>query len=35
MSDRIYVMHEGKITAEINRKDANQENIMLAASGEV
>jgi ribose transport system ATP-binding protein len=35
MSDRIYVMHEGKITAEIDRKDANQENIMLAASGEV
>ncbi|MCM0650830.1 sugar ABC transporter ATP-binding protein [Clostridium swellfunianum] len=34
MSDRIYVMHEGKITAEIARKDANQENIMLAASGE-
>lgn len=35
MSDRVYVMHEGEITAEINRKDANQENIMRAASGEV
>lgn len=35
MSDRVYVMHEGEITAEINRKDANQENIMCAASGEV
>jgi ribose transport system ATP-binding protein len=35
MSDRIYVMHEGKITAELDRKDANQENIMRSASGGV
>lgn len=33
MSDRIIVMHEGKITGEFNRKEANQENIMKAASG--
>lgn len=35
MSDRIIVMHEGKVTKELLRKDANQENIMLAASGGV
>lgn len=28
MCDRIYVMCEGKITGEILKKDANQENIM-------
>lgn len=33
MSDRIIVMHEGNITGEFNRKEANQENIMKAASG--
>ncbi|QCX34834.1 sugar ABC transporter ATP-binding protein [Caloramator sp. E03] len=33
MSDRIYVMHEGRITAEIDRAHATQENIMLAATG--
>ncbi|MEG1255609.1 sugar ABC transporter ATP-binding protein [Clostridium sp.] len=33
MSDRIYVMHEGKLTAEISHDDANQENIMQAATG--
>lgn len=33
MSDRIIVMHEGKVTKELLRKDANQENIMIAASG--
>lgn len=35
MSDRILVMHEGKITAEFNRKDATQEKIMAAAVGKV
>jgi len=35
MSDRIIVMHEGKVTKEIKREDATQENIMLAASGGV
>ncbi len=33
MSDRIVVMHEGDMTAVINREDATQENIMAAASG--
>lgn len=35
MSDRIIVMHEGKVIKEIKREDATQENIMLAASGGV
>lgn len=35
MSDRIIVMHEGKITAEIERNAANQENVMMAATGGV
>ena len=30
MSDRIYVMNEGKIVAEMPRKDASQESIMGA-----
>jgi ribose transport system ATP-binding protein len=33
MSDRIMVMHEGTITAVMNRGEANQENIMYAAVG--
>ncbi|WAA12542.1 sugar ABC transporter ATP-binding protein [Fervidibacillus halotolerans] len=33
MSDRIMVIHEGKITAILNRKEATQENIMVAATG--
>ncbi|MCG0276300.1 MAG: sugar ABC transporter ATP-binding protein [Thermosediminibacteraceae bacterium] len=33
MSDRILVMHEGRITGELYRKDANQENIMRYAMG--
>ncbi|MEF2072199.1 sugar ABC transporter ATP-binding protein [Consotaella aegiceratis] len=32
MSDRIIVMHEGRITAEMTRDEATQENIMFAAS---
>lgn len=35
MSDRILVMHEGKITGEFSRKAATQETIMAAATGEV
>ncbi|MBE6047583.1 MAG: sugar ABC transporter ATP-binding protein [Clostridium sp.] len=36
MSDRIYVMSEGRIAGELNRKDATQEEIMrLAISGGV
>jgi len=33
MSDYIVVMHEGKVTGEFKRNEANQENIMKAASG--
>ncbi|NBJ70304.1 MULTISPECIES: sugar ABC transporter ATP-binding protein [Clostridia] len=33
VSDRIMVMHEGKITAFIDREQANQETIMTAATG--
>ncbi len=34
MSDRILVMHEGKITGEFSRDDADQERIMAAAIGQ-
>lgn len=33
MSDRILVMHEGKLTAELDWKDANQERVMQYATG--
>lgn len=33
ISDRIFVMHEGEMKAEINIEEANQENIMHAATG--
>ncbi|WP_017728870.1 sugar ABC transporter ATP-binding protein [Halalkalibacterium ligniniphilum] len=33
MSDRIMVVHEGRVTAIINREDADQEGIMQAATG--
>lgn len=32
MADRIYVMCEGKITGELDRKEANQESIMMLAT---
>ena len=32
MSDRILVLHEGKITGELERKDFTQETIMGFAS---
>ena len=34
-SDRILVIHEGRITAELSRDDATEETIMLAATGHV
>jgi ribose transport system ATP-binding protein len=34
MSDRILVMHRGKITAEFTRDEATQEKIIHAAMGE-
>jgi inositol transport system ATP-binding protein len=33
MSDRIIVMHEGKITGELSREEANQDTIMNFATG--
>lgn len=33
LSDRILVMHEGKITGELSKDEANQENIMKLAVG--
>lgn len=33
MSDRILVMHEGKISGEFTQEEANQEKIMLSATG--
>ena len=35
MSDRILVLHEGRITAEIPRERASQERVMFAATGQV
>jgi ABC-type sugar transport system ATPase subunit len=33
MADRIYVMYEGEITGEVDRKDFTQEKIMYHAAG--
>jgi ribose transport system ATP-binding protein len=33
MSDRILVIHEGKLSSVLNKSEANQENIMLSATG--
>ena len=35
MSDRILVMHEGRLTGEFNRAEATQEKLMMAATGAV
>jgi len=34
MSDRILVLHEGRLTAEIARTDATEERVMFAATGQ-
>jgi rhamnose transport system ATP-binding protein len=34
MADRVLVMHEGRISAEIARADASEERIMSAALGQ-
>lgn len=34
MADRVLVMHEGKLTAELSRSEATQEAIMFAAAGQ-
>lgn len=33
MSDRVYIMHEGKISGELNRNEATQERILHFATG--
>jgi rhamnose transport system ATP-binding protein len=33
MADRVLVMHEGRIAAEIPRADATEESVMSAATG--
>jgi ribose transport system ATP-binding protein len=35
MSDRILVMHEGRLTGEFTRAEATQERVMLAATGTI
>jgi rhamnose transport system ATP-binding protein len=35
MSDRIVVLHEGRVTAEISREHASQERVMFAATGNI
>src|SRR5690606_9831898 len=35
MSDRILVMHEGRIVQEFTKNDASQEKVMMAATGRV
>jgi rhamnose transport system ATP-binding protein len=35
MSDRILVLHEGRVAAEIARADASEERVMFAATGQV
>jgi rhamnose transport system ATP-binding protein len=35
MADRVLVMHEGRITGELSREDADEERIMRAATGQL
>jgi rhamnose transport system ATP-binding protein len=35
MSDRIMVLHEGRILAEIPRAEASEEGVMFAATGQI
>jgi ABC-type sugar transport system ATPase subunit len=35
MADRVLVMHEGRVSGEFTRGDADQERIMFAATGQV
>lgn len=35
MSDRVLVMHEGRLAGAFDRTEANQENVMFAATGQV
>ena len=33
MSDRVLVMHEGRLTGEFSREEATEEKVMMAATG--
>jgi rhamnose transport system ATP-binding protein len=33
MADRVLVMHEGRLSAELPRAEANEESVMAAATG--
>lgn len=33
MSDRVLVIHEGEVSGEVTREEANQENVMILATG--
>jgi ABC-type sugar transport system ATPase subunit len=35
MSDRILVMHEGRVSGDFSRAEADQERVMFAATGQV
>jgi ABC-type sugar transport system ATPase subunit len=35
ISDRILVMHEGKLVAELDRSEATQDRVMQAATGQI
>jgi ribose transport system ATP-binding protein/rhamnose transport system ATP-binding protein len=34
VSDRIFVLHEGRVSAELSRAEANETSVMHAATGE-
>jgi rhamnose transport system ATP-binding protein len=33
MADRVYVLHEGRVTAELTREQADEASVMRAATG--
>ena len=35
MADRVLVMHEGRLTAELSRAEADEESVIRAATGQV
>jgi rhamnose transport system ATP-binding protein len=35
MADRVLVMHEGRLTAELSREEADEESVIRAATGQV
>ena len=35
MADRVLVMHEGRLTAELSRDEADEESVIRAATGQV